>query len=68
MTFSATELEEPTSPCGICRQFLIEFGDFKVILGSSHSNKIKNTTTASLLPLAFTPASLDEHAEQVNKT
>ncbi|VDO45231.1 unnamed protein product [Haemonchus placei] len=28
----ATELEEPTSPCGMCRQFLIEFGDFKVLL------------------------------------
>ncbi|WKX89828.1 hypothetical protein Q1695_009016 [Nippostrongylus brasiliensis] len=26
----ATELEEPASPCGICRQFLIEFGNYKV--------------------------------------
>ncbi|RCN45509.1 cytidine and deoxycytidylate deaminase zinc-binding region [Ancylostoma caninum] len=26
----ATELNDPGSPCGICRQFLSEFGEFKV--------------------------------------
>ncbi|XGW23169.1 hypothetical protein V3C99_005426 [Haemonchus contortus] len=60
----ATELEEPTSPCGMCRQFLIEFGDFKVILGSSRSDKVINTSIASLLPCAFTPAALDQHTEK----
>lgn len=28
----ATELEEPGSPCGACRQFLWEFGDMEVLL------------------------------------
>ncbi|KAL6732069.1 hypothetical protein Aduo_002869 [Ancylostoma duodenale] len=60
----ATELKEPGSPCGICRQFLIEFGNYKVILGSSTSANVVYTTTAELLPHAFTPASLDNHAHE----
>ncbi|MEJ2580192.1 MAG: cytidine deaminase, partial [Acidobacteriota bacterium] len=27
-----TDTDPPTSPCGACRQVLIEFGDFSVIL------------------------------------
>ncbi|KIH61640.1 hypothetical protein ANCDUO_08083, partial [Ancylostoma duodenale] len=26
-----TELKNPGSPCGMCRQFLIEFGNYKII-------------------------------------
>ncbi|KAK5975657.1 Cytidine deaminase [Trichostrongylus colubriformis] len=63
----STEMEEPASPCGMCRQFLIEFGDFKVILGSSRSNSVTTSSTVSLLPLAFTPVSLDEHSKQAAK-
>ncbi|KHJ99421.1 cytidine deaminase [Oesophagostomum dentatum] len=65
----ATELENPESgsPCGICRQFLIEFGDYEVILGSSVNDKVVKTSTSKLLPYAFTPASLDDHAEQTSK-
>ncbi|CAJ0596229.1 unnamed protein product [Cylicocyclus nassatus] len=58
----ATELKDPSSPCGMCRQFLIEFGNFRVILGSSINKNIMNTTTKELLPHAFTPADLDDHA------
>ncbi|CAI4229459.1 unnamed protein product [Auanema sp. JU1783] len=55
-----TELPDPASPCGLCRQFLIEFGNYKVILCSSTSDKLMVTSTKELLPHAFTPASLDE--------
>ncbi|KAL6732071.1 hypothetical protein Aduo_002871 [Ancylostoma duodenale] len=57
----ATELNEPGSPCGICRQFLSEFGEFKVILGSSMSNKVINTSTSSLLPQVPLNASTVDH-------
>uniref|UniRef100_A0A8R1DEE8 Cytidine deaminase n=1 Tax=Caenorhabditis japonica TaxID=281687 RepID=A0A8R1DEE8_CAEJA len=63
----ATELEAPCSPCGICRQYLIEFGDYKVILGSSTSDQIIETTTYALLPFAFTPKSLDDHTKESNE-
>uniref|UniRef100_A0A0N5AWJ4 Cytidine deaminase n=1 Tax=Syphacia muris TaxID=451379 RepID=A0A0N5AWJ4_9BILA len=63
----STELEEPASPCGICRQVLIEFGDFKVIMASSNSDKTIVTSTYGLLPYAFTPKSLEDHAKQAKK-
>ncbi|KAK6726366.1 hypothetical protein RB195_004589 [Necator americanus] len=63
----ATELEKPGSPCGICRQFLIEFGNYRVILGSSTSDNVMKITTAELLPHAFTPAALDDHAVETGK-
>ncbi|TMS37855.1 hypothetical protein L596_004700 [Steinernema carpocapsae] len=25
----STELEDPASPCGLCRQFLVEFGNYE---------------------------------------
>ncbi|KAF1748890.1 hypothetical protein GCK72_025357 [Caenorhabditis remanei] len=63
----ATELEAPCSPCGICRQYLIEYGDYKVILGSSTSDQIIETTTYGLLPYAFTPKSLDDHEKETEE-
>ncbi|CAI5455414.1 unnamed protein product [Caenorhabditis angaria] len=60
----STELEDPCSPCGICRQFLIEFGKYKVILSSSTTNDIILTDTYELLPYAFTPKSLDDHENE----
>ncbi|KAF1753788.1 hypothetical protein GCK72_020345 [Caenorhabditis remanei] len=63
----STELEDPCSPCGICRQFLIEFGDYKVILASSTSEQIIETTTYGLLPFAFTPKSLDTYEMESEK-
>lgn len=29
--FLIVDLSEPGSPCGICRQFLVEFGNFPVV-------------------------------------
>ncbi|KAE9414706.1 hypothetical protein Angca_008342, partial [Angiostrongylus cantonensis] len=59
-----TQLEEPATPCGMCRQFLIEFGDCRVIMGSSKSDKVNETSLADLLPDAFTPTTLETHTEQ----
>ncbi len=41
----------PTPPCGACRQFMREFGDFEVILAGDNDETI--TTVSELLPLAF---------------
>ncbi|VDM51847.1 unnamed protein product [Angiostrongylus costaricensis] len=62
-----TQLEEPATPCGMCRQFLIEFGDCRVIMGSSKGDKVNETSLAELLPDAFTPANLETHTEQSSK-
>ncbi|CAI5448821.1 unnamed protein product [Caenorhabditis angaria] len=53
-----TELTEPASPCGLCRQFLVEFGNYKVVIGTASNSKLLITTTMDLLPNAFTPHSL----------
>ncbi|VDN50892.1 unnamed protein product [Dracunculus medinensis] len=48
-----TNLKEPASPCGICRQFLAEFGDMQVIMVSSTSNKLAKSLLKDLLPMPF---------------
>ena len=52
-----TDTDPPTSPCGACRQVLIEFGDFPVILANPAGERIL-TTVGDLLPEAFTPDTL----------
>jgi len=52
-----TDTSPPTFPCGACRQVLIEFGDFPVILANLEDDRIL-TSVAELLPDAFTPESL----------
>ncbi|MFW6120336.1 MAG: cytidine deaminase [Petrotogales bacterium] len=42
---------DPISPCGACRQFMTEFGDFEVILAGNE--EVINTTVYELLPLRF---------------
>jgi cytidine deaminase len=46
-----SDRKEPTSPCGACRQFMVEFGNFEVILVGEEN--IKRTTTFELLPMHF---------------
>lgn len=43
--------KEPTSPCGACRQFMVEFGNFEVILVGDE--RIVRTTSYELLPFHF---------------
>jgi len=50
----SSDAEEGSFPCGICRQFLAEFGlDIKIVTGKS-AGEIRVHTVAELLPFAFT--------------
>lgn len=54
-----SDKEGYTFPCGICRQFLSEFGlELKVVLPSESGTKIM--TLGELLPEAFLPKDLSE--------
>lgn len=55
----ATEAEEPTPPCGVCRQALVEFAPDLVVLSVTRGGREARWTLAELLPHAFTPHSLD---------
>jgi cytidine deaminase len=56
-----TPTADPSSPCGICRQLLREFGgDVLVFAASSVSEAVYVATLADLLPLSFGPGNLDE--------
>jgi cytidine deaminase len=57
-----TDTDPPASPCGACRQVLVEFGDFPVILANL-SGERSVTRAADLLPNAFTPATLVKSKE-----
>jgi len=46
-----SDQKEPTSPCGACRQFMVEFGNFEVILVGNE--RIFRTTSYELLPFHF---------------
>lgn len=49
-----------TAPCGVCRQVMAEFNDgsMKIILAKDE-NDYKEYTLNEILPLAFTPSSLE---------
>ncbi|KAF2456839.1 cytidine deaminase-like protein [Lineolata rhizophorae] len=55
----ATNLEEPCSPCGMCRQFLREFCELStpVFLHDKHGQYIVRTL-GELLPMSFGPEHL----------
>jgi cytidine deaminase len=55
----ATEAEEPTPPCGICRQVLEEFAPHLQVLSITRDGREARWTMDDLLPRAFTPKSLD---------
>jgi cytidine deaminase len=58
-----TPTPEPSSPCGICRQLLAEFGpEVAVYAASSAGEGVMAATLGDLLPMAFWAKNLDEAA------
>ena len=55
----ATEAEEPTPPCGMCRQVLVEFSPRMQVIAVTRDGREGRWTLEELLPKAFTPHSLD---------
>jgi cytidine deaminase len=54
-----TPTSEPSSPCGICRQLLREFGtDLLVFAASSVSDAVFAARLGDLLPISFGPDNL----------
>ena len=53
-----TAAEEPTPPCGICRQVLEEFSPHLLVVSCTVSGGEARWTLDELLPKAFTPRSL----------
>jgi cytidine deaminase len=55
--------EDPTVPCGACRQFLAEFNpEMRVVIGGK-SDFVRAFTLDELLPEAFVHAYLDQSAD-----
>lgn len=46
--------DEPVSPCGICRQSLMEFGEDIIVIMANADGDILTATVSDLLPRAFT--------------
>ncbi|XP_015118200.1 uncharacterized protein LOC107041900 [Diachasma alloeum] len=42
-----------TSPCGVCRQMLAEFGDIPIYLAPPDMKKVLRTSLRELLPFSF---------------
>lgn len=55
----ATEADEPTPPCGMCRQVLQEFAPQLLIVSVTRAGARAQWTLDELFPRAFTPHSLD---------
>jgi cytidine deaminase len=53
-----TDAEEPTSPCGMCRQALVEFARHLQVTSYTTSGAEARWSLAELLPHPFTPQSL----------
>ncbi|HXD22287.1 MAG TPA: cytidine deaminase [Gemmatimonadaceae bacterium] len=55
-----TDAEEPSPPCGFCRQVLVEFAPELVVTSRTTSGAEARWSLADLLPHPFTPQSLHQ--------
>ena len=55
----ATEADEPTPPCGVCRQVLEEFSPQMTVIAVTRNGREGRWTLEELLPEAFNPHSLN---------
>ncbi|MDH5234176.1 MAG: cytidine deaminase [Gemmatimonadota bacterium] len=53
-----SEAAEPTPPCGMCRQALVEFGSSLQVVSRTTGGSEARWSLAELLPRPFTPSSL----------
>lgn len=53
-----TPTEEPTAPCGACRQVLFEFNPNAEVIAICKGGQRRETTVRDLLPGAFGPKDL----------
>ena len=57
----ATEADEATPPCGMCRQALVEFAPKLAIVSYTKHGGEAKWDLETLLPFPFTPAALAHH-------
>ena len=55
----ATEAGEPTPPCGMCRQVLVEFAPALEVVSVTRGGREARWSMRDLLPRPFTPASME---------
>lgn len=49
-----SDAEAPVSPCGFCRQVLLDFGqELLVIMANANGSQVRQATVGQLVPLAF---------------
>ncbi|KAI8926848.1 cytidine deaminase-like protein [Entophlyctis helioformis] len=60
-----SDTPKPISPCGMCRQFMVEFGkDLLVLQFSADLAQVSSNRLRDLLPDSFGPEDLDVEAPQ----
>ncbi|KAI8812126.1 cytidine deaminase-like protein [Cladochytrium replicatum] len=55
-----TDVDECVAPCGMCRQFMVEFGKKIQVLETTERGKIEILTLEQLLPGSFGPDDLEK--------
>ncbi|KAJ1668094.1 hypothetical protein IW140_000739 [Coemansia sp. RSA 1813] len=58
IAISSDQMDEPTTPCGVCRQFMREFSKDLTILLVRPNGRVCQTDLSVLLPGSFGPQSL----------
>jgi len=49
-----SDAKHPVSPCGFCRQYLIDFNpDMEVVMANADGSEVLSLTAQALMPIAF---------------